>query len=130
MTTRKKSPVKEAFVLLEARRIMETSRSSKENAINEDDLALAATTSNQINYENDWIVESGCSNHMTGDKGQLKNVSKYMGSRVVVIVDNSKLSIAHVGNTVVSPRYNRAEVPLKDVFHVLGMKKIFFRLHN
>ncbi|KAK4433007.1 Copia protein [Sesamum alatum] len=92
-------------------------------AADEDKLALAATTSNQINYENDWIVDSGCSNHMTGDKGTLKNVSKYTGSRVVVTTDNSKLPIAHVGNTVVSPQYNEAEVLLKDVFHVPGMKK-------
>ncbi|KAK4434384.1 hypothetical protein Salat_0601200 [Sesamum alatum] len=54
----------------------------------EDDLALATITSNQINYENDWIVDSGCSNYMT---------------------DNSKLSTTHVGNTVVSPQYNEAE---------------------
>ncbi|KAL0415705.1 UNVERIFIED_CONTAM: Retrovirus-related Pol polyprotein from transposon RE2 [Sesamum latifolium] len=50
-------------------------------------------------------------------------MSKYMGSRVVVTADNSKLPIAHVGNTIVSPQYNESEVPLKDVFHVPGMKK-------
>ncbi|KAL0377901.1 UNVERIFIED_CONTAM: Retrovirus-related Pol polyprotein from transposon RE1 [Sesamum radiatum] len=92
-------------------------------AADEDELAFAATISNQINYESDWIVDSGCSNHMTGDKEKLKNVSKYTGSRVVVTADNSKLPIAHVGNTVVSPQYNESEVPLKDVFHVPGMKK-------
>ncbi|KAL0374947.1 UNVERIFIED_CONTAM: hypothetical protein Sradi_3410400 [Sesamum radiatum] len=83
-------------------------------AADEDELAFAATISNQINYESDWIVDSGCSNHMTGDKEKLKNVSKYTGSRVVVTADNSKLPIAHVGNTVVSPQYNESEVPLKD----------------
>ncbi|KAL0378499.1 UNVERIFIED_CONTAM: putative mitochondrial protein [Sesamum radiatum] len=92
-------------------------------AADEDELAFAATISNQINYESDWIVNSGCSNHMTGDKEKLKNVSKYTGSRVVVMADNSKLPIAHVGNTVVSPHYNESEVPLKDVFHVPSMKK-------
>ncbi|KAL0451639.1 UNVERIFIED_CONTAM: Retrovirus-related Pol polyprotein from transposon TNT 1-94 [Sesamum latifolium] len=34
------------------------------------------------------------------------------------MADNSKLSIAHVGNTVVSPQYSEFEVLLKDVFHV------------
>ncbi|KAL0423115.1 UNVERIFIED_CONTAM: putative mitochondrial protein [Sesamum radiatum] len=92
-------------------------------AVDEDELAFAVTISNQINYESDWIVDSGCSNHMTGDKEKLKNVSKYVGNRVVVTADNSKLPITHVGNTVVSPQYNEAEVPLKDVFHVPGMKK-------
>nr|DAD32568.1 TPA_asm: hypothetical protein HUJ06_011419 [Nelumbo nucifera] len=36
------------------------------------DLALTATTSEHINYEKDWIIDSKCSNHM------------YKGSRVVV----------------------------------------------
>ncbi|KAL0427813.1 UNVERIFIED_CONTAM: Retrovirus-related Pol polyprotein from transposon RE2 [Sesamum latifolium] len=92
-------------------------------AADEDELAFAATISNQINYESDWIVDSGCSNHMIGDKEKLKNVANYTGSRVLVTVDNLKLSIAYVGNTVVSPQYNESEVPLNDVFHVPGMKK-------
>ncbi|KAL0402267.1 UNVERIFIED_CONTAM: hypothetical protein Slati_4256600 [Sesamum latifolium] len=49
-------------------------------AADEDELAFAAIISNQINYESDWIIDSGCSNHMTGDKEKLKNVSKYTGS--------------------------------------------------
>ncbi|KAK4412671.1 hypothetical protein Salat_2914200 [Sesamum alatum] len=39
------------------------------------------------------------------------------------MADNLKLPIAHVGNTMVSPQYNETKVPLKDVFHVLGMMK-------
>jgi hypothetical protein len=37
----------------------------------EDELALTATLYDQIDYEKDWIVDSGCSNHMTGDKEKL-----------------------------------------------------------
>ena len=33
--------------------------------------AFIATTSEQIDYEKDWIIDSGCSNHMTGDKEKL-----------------------------------------------------------
>ncbi|KAK2977435.1 hypothetical protein RJ640_028596 [Escallonia rubra] len=36
-------------------------------AADEEELAHTATTFEQIDYENDWIVDSGCSNHMTGD---------------------------------------------------------------
>ncbi|KAL0324818.1 UNVERIFIED_CONTAM: hypothetical protein Sradi_5051100 [Sesamum radiatum] len=78
--------------------------------VDEDELAFIAAISNQINYESDWNVDSGCSNHMTGDKEKLKNVSKYMGNRVVVTANNSKLSITHVGNMIISPQYNEAEV--------------------
>ncbi|KAG8364306.1 hypothetical protein BUALT_Bualt19G0115000 [Buddleja alternifolia] len=89
----------------------------------EEELALTATTHEQIDYEKDWIVDSGCSNHMTGDKEKLQNLSEYKGSRVVVTANNSKLPIAHIGNTVVSPQYSANEVSLQNVYHVPGMKK-------
>ncbi|KAL4352591.1 hypothetical protein GQ457_06G020380 [Hibiscus cannabinus] len=92
-------------------------------AVEEEELALTTTMSDKIDYENDWIVDSGCSNHMTGDKEKLLNMSEYKGSRVVVTANNSKLPIAHVGNTVVSPQNNDTEMPLQNVYHVPGMKK-------
>ncbi|KAL4292111.1 hypothetical protein GQ457_14G000650 [Hibiscus cannabinus] len=81
------------------------------------------TMSDKIDYENDWIIDSGCSNHMTGDKEKLQNMSEYKGSCVVVTTNNSKLPIAHVGNTVVSPQNNDTEMPLQNVYHVPGVKK-------
>jgi hypothetical protein len=92
-------------------------------ATEEKELALTVTTPEQIDYKNDWIIDSGCSNHMTGDKHKLQNLSEYKGGRVVVTADNSRLPIAHIGKTIVTPRYNSNQVPLQDVYHVPGMKK-------
>ncbi|KAA8523679.1 hypothetical protein F0562_010102 [Nyssa sinensis] len=86
----------------------------------EEELALTATISDQIDYEKDWIVDSGCSNHMTGDKEELQNLTEYKENCVVVIANNSKLPITHVGNTMVSTQYNDNEVPLQNVYHVPG----------
>uniref|UniRef100_A0A2N9EBN9 Retrovirus-related Pol polyprotein from transposon TNT 1-94-like beta-barrel domain-containing protein n=1 Tax=Fagus sylvatica TaxID=28930 RepID=A0A2N9EBN9_FAGSY len=69
-------------------------------AMEEEELALTVTTPEQIDYKNDWIVDSGCSNHMTGDKHKLQNLSEYKGGRVVVTADNSRLPIAHIGHYV------------------------------
>jgi Zinc knuckle len=91
-------------------------------AVEEVELAFTAMDE-RIDYENDWIVDSGCSNHMTGDKQKFENLSEYKGNRVVVIANNSRLPIAHIGKTVVTPRYSPEEVPLQDVYHVPGMKK-------
>ncbi|KAA8546606.1 hypothetical protein F0562_002655 [Nyssa sinensis] len=65
----------------------------------------------------------GCSNHMTGDKEKLQDLSEYKGRCVVVTANNSKLLITHIGNTVVSPQYNTNDVSLQNVYHVPGMKK-------
>ncbi|KAE8704478.1 hypothetical protein F3Y22_tig00110450pilonHSYRG00264 [Hibiscus syriacus] len=69
-------------------------------ATEEEELALTVTTPERIDYKNDWIVDSGCSNHMTGDKQKLQNLSEYNGGRVVVTTDNSRLPITHIGHYV------------------------------
>ncbi|PHT43340.1 hypothetical protein CQW23_17365 [Capsicum baccatum] len=69
------------------------------------------------------IVDSKCSNHITGDKEKLQHLSEYKGSKVVVTTNNSKLSIAYIGNTVVSPQHSDIEVTLQNVYHVPSMKK-------
>ncbi|KAH7863291.1 hypothetical protein Vadar_015792 [Vaccinium darrowii] len=86
--------------------------------------ALAAVPNRgAINYNDDWIVDSGYSNHMTGDKKKLSNLSAYKGDRVVVTTNNSRLPTTHIGKTVINPRFSPSEVKLKDVYHVPGMKK-------
>lgn len=60
----------------------------------------------------DWIVDSSCSNHMVGDKDKLSNMFKYKGRRVVVTINNLKLSITYVGQTVIMSRFGSQQVQL------------------
>lgn len=76
-----------------------------------------------VDYDKDWIVDSGCSNHMTGDKEKLLGLSEYKGGRVVVTANNSRLPITHIGNTMIVPRFSPNQVQLQNVLHVPGMKK-------
>jgi hypothetical protein len=85
-------------------------------------MALAVANPKQVNYRKDWIIDSGCSNHITGDKEKLQNMSKYKGKKVVT-ADNTRLPIAHMGETLITPRFNAEQVPLEQVYHVLGVKK-------
>ncbi|KAG6528974.1 hypothetical protein ZIOFF_011166 [Zingiber officinale] len=64
-------------------------------AAEENEVAFT-TMSDKINYKNDWIVDSGCSNHMTGDKEKLQNLFEYKGARMVMTTNNSRLPIAHI----------------------------------
>ncbi|KAL3509865.1 hypothetical protein ACH5RR_029266 [Cinchona calisaya] len=63
-----------------------------------DELALTTVNTNPINYNVDWIIDSGCSNHMTGDKRKLTNLTQNKGGRVVVTTDNSRLPITHIAS--------------------------------
>ncbi|XP_049399895.1 uncharacterized protein LOC125863980 [Solanum stenotomum] len=92
-------------------------------AIEEEDLPLTTTISKSIDHENDWIVDSGCANHMTGDKQKLQNPSVYKGSRVVVTANDSRLPITHIGKTTVSLQHGTNQMSLQNVYHVPGMMK-------
>ncbi|KAH0661325.1 hypothetical protein KY284_026256 [Solanum tuberosum] len=92
-------------------------------AIEQEELSLTVTISKQIDYENDWIVDLGCSNHMNGDKKKLQNLSEYKGSLEVVTTDDIKLLIAHIGKTIVSPNSCVDLMLLQNVYHLPSMKK-------
>ncbi|KAG8488484.1 hypothetical protein CXB51_016201 [Gossypium anomalum] len=80
---------------------------------------VAIEEEEQINYKKDWIVDSGCSNHMTDDKEKLQNLSKYKGNRVAVTASDSKLPIAHTGDTIISLKHNDDDISLQNVYYVL-----------
>lgn len=69
-----------------------------------EELTLATTKKSKIDYNEDWIIDFGCSNHMTSDEKKLQNMTEYKGRRVVLTANNSKLSISHIGKTTI-PRY-------------------------
>ncbi|KAG5617772.1 hypothetical protein H5410_017596 [Solanum commersonii] len=92
-------------------------------AIEEKDLALTTTISKSIDHENDWIVDLGCANHMTGDKQKLQNSLVYKGSRVVVTANDSRLLITHIGKTAVSLQHGTNQMSLQNVYHVPGSQE-------
>ncbi|CAN1187372.1 Retrovirus-related Pol polyprotein from transposon TNT 1-94 [Linum perenne] len=88
-----------------------------------EEIALEVSRPQAIDYKRNWIFDSGCSNHMTGDKEKLMDTSKYKGRRVVVTANNARLSIAHVGKTKIALDSNPRAVQLDEVYHVPGIKK-------
>lgn len=63
---------------------------------NDDTMAFVTMSDKLINYNDNWIVDSGLSNHMTRDKNNLSTLSEYKGWQVDVTIDNSRLHITHV----------------------------------
>lgn len=55
-----------------------------------EETTFTKTTSEHIDYEKDGIINSGCSNHITGDKEKLQNLREYKGKYVVVITKKFK----------------------------------------
>ena len=59
---------------------------------------------------------------MTNDDKKLEDMTDYKGRRVVLMADNSRLSISHVGKAVI-PRYGPQQLQLEKVYHIPGLKK-------
>jgi len=91
--------------------------------IEEDELAFMVTMGDHINYVNDWIVDSRCSNHMTGDQSKLQDKKKYKGNHMVRTRNNAQLSIAQICNRIIMPGNKSNTVSLHNVYHVPGIKK-------
>lgn len=68
-------------------------------------------------------MDSGCSNHMTGNKELLEKPSKYKGNQVVVIADGSRHSIDHLGDVRFPSGSGGNDLTLKNMYHVPGVKK-------
>jgi hypothetical protein len=76
----------------------------------------------KVNHKNDWIVDSGCSNHMTGDEDKFKSMRPYNGNRVVMTADNTQHPMKHIGDAKIALRYGDNGI-LHGVYHVPGMAK-------
>jgi hypothetical protein len=76
-----------------------------------------------INYKNDWIVDSGYSNHIIGGKEKFYTMEKYKSRCVMVTANNSKMPITHIGKALVVPHFNSTKVELDHVLHMPGTKK-------
>ena len=115
--------------------LSEKKRSFLDNIWSKEELEIALTnymvsassmkevTLEQPYYTTVWIVDYGCSNHMTGDEQKLIKKTEYMGMKMVVTVNDAKLPIAHVGDSVFALKSSNKNCVLKDVYHVPNMKK-------
>ncbi|KAF8405092.1 hypothetical protein HHK36_009990 [Tetracentron sinense] len=94
---------------------------------------MAGTTSvdalNAINFENDWIIDSGCGHHLTGDDSKFSRFRDYNGNDAIITADNSIHPVEK--ERVVTIKGDRDDhITLNNVFQVLCMKKNLFSIAN
>jgi len=77
-----------------------------------------------MNFENDWILDSGCGRYLTGDQSGLQ---EYNGNDVIVTANKTFHHVENEGTIVINGKQEDFVI-LSSVSHVLGMKKIFSQL--
>ena len=85
------------------------------SAVHQDDVSANAHVF--IDYNKEWIVDSGCSHHATGNETLLSGVRPQCQKKVTMTADNSMHPMTKEGDL------NDGSVLLKDVYHVPGLKK-------
>ncbi|KAG6391252.1 hypothetical protein SASPL_149005 [Salvia splendens] len=71
-----------------------------------------------IYYNYEWIVDSRCSHHATGNDSLLSGVRPHNQKKVIVTADNSLHPVVNEGQFFIEK-----DVSLEDVYHVPGLKK-------
>ncbi|KAL7153023.1 hypothetical protein ABFS83_04G137000 [Erythranthe nasuta] len=89
----------------------------------EHQIGTTKNASDSIDYQNDWIIDSGCSHHATGNDWLLSDIHPRHGRRIIVTADNSLHPVVKEGNFDVQSDNFTSNVSLKDVYHVPGLKK-------
>ncbi|KAJ4973844.1 hypothetical protein NE237_007018 [Protea cynaroides] len=70
-----------------------------------------------------WILDSGCSSHMTGDKKMFQQLQQYEGG-IVKFGNNEGAKVTGKGSISI----NNGKVKLHDVFYVSGLKHNVFSI--
>ena len=76
---------------------------------------------NYVDFKEEWIVDSGCTHHVTGDDSLFLELVQHKGERVFLISDNSTSPIMKEG--VVEIGINNTNINLNDVYHVPCLNK-------
>ena len=81
-----------------------------------------------INYQEYWIVDSGCGHHLIGDESKFSSSQPYSGNNAIITADDTVHSVEREG--VVSLGSDRGPLKLRSVYHVPGMRKNLFSVSN
>ncbi|KAK6923665.1 hypothetical protein RJ641_009865 [Dillenia turbinata] len=55
-----------------------------------------------INFGSDWVVDSGCGHHLTGDQSKFSSFQEYNGCDAIVIADNTVHHVENEGTIVIN----------------------------
>ena len=86
----------------------------------EEPVVLMVTTSEEEFGRENWFLDTGCSNHMTGHKEWLSNIDTNSSSKIKLANDNV-IKAEGVGNVVIKKDGKKTMV-IEDVLYVPGMK--------
>ena len=75
---------------------------------------MAAPSSGDPN-NNSWFLDSGATHHITTDSSNLASKNDYKGKEKLVIGNDSKLHISHIGNSKFLSHHSNESLGLNNI---------------
>ena len=86
----------------------------------EEPVVLMVTTSEEDFGRENWFLDTGCSNHMTGHKEWLSNIDTSRSNKIK-LADDNMIRAEGVGNVVIK-KDGKETMVIEDVLYVPGIK--------
>jgi hypothetical protein len=83
---------------------------------------ISALSGSLTNSDESWLVDSGASRHMTGNKGVLANFKEKKFSAQVELGDNASYAIGGIGSASFQLE-SGGELHIEEIMYCLGLKK-------
>ncbi|KAK8926651.1 hypothetical protein KSP39_PZI018972 [Platanthera zijinensis] len=77
-----------------------------------------------VDYQDDWIVDSGCGHHLTGNESKFSSLRTFSGNEAIITANDTVHAVENEG--VVSLSSDKGPLTLRSVYHVPDMKKKLF----
>lgn len=90
---------------------------------------FVARIDDRVDFRKDWIVDSGCEHHLTGNDSQFSSLHSYEGTDAIITANNTAYPVEKKG-TVVINEGEHDSMTLEGIYHVLGVKKNLFSVTN
>ncbi|KAG6503769.1 hypothetical protein ZIOFF_036093 [Zingiber officinale] len=92
-------------------------------------LMTEGSLNEKISTNKEWIVDSGCGHHITGDESILSHSWTHDGRSGILTADNTVHKIRKEGTVVVDNDHGES-ITLNSVYHVPGIQKNLFSVAN
>ncbi|GAU36721.1 hypothetical protein TSUD_318190 [Trifolium subterraneum] len=93
---------------------------AQDDSTSEDDVSFMVTITDETTESMVWYFDTGCSNHMTGNKSILTDFNKCLNTRIK-LANGNFIAAEGMGNVVIQ-RSNGKKAVIEKVLYVPGMK--------
>jgi hypothetical protein len=92
------------------------------------DQKFAHAASSSCNVDTNWYIDSGATDHITGELEKLTVRNKYQGGDLIHMASGAGMDITHIGHAVINTPHR--PIQLNNIFYVRRARKNLISVHR